>query len=363
MVNTPKYQKIILDITEKIRNGVFLPGRQIEQVSSLCEIYQLSHVTVLRALRELAETGVLLRKPGIGYFVSELQEEKAPSCVGCFVRNLWPRQLDNYTNEIFCGIQQELARRRLNIMQIPQLGDALQREELPGKEEIVRLIRQINPYVSGFIFDPRFDDDTVETILRHTGKPGVIIQRSSSLAIPCVIPEIPRTVEALFRLLLKMNYHNFLFLEFGYDVPTQNELAAVWEDERKKLPPECRCRVIHNSCLLPQEQFRECLAVESAELLKTGRTAVICCGDNTAREVVNILDSKGVHVPEDAGVVGFYGLADAMWFKPNLSTLKINTFAIGTTAAGLLADEIAGVKKFPPVVHRIKTEFVPGETI
>lgn len=363
MVNTPKYQKVIRDITEKIRNGILRPGEQIEQVSSLCETYDLSHVTVLRALREMAETGVLLRRPALGYFVAEPQAASQPVSIGCLVRNLWPSRLDTYTNEILCGIQQEFARRRINLIQIPQLGDALLRSDLPPMEEMLQLIRQINPHVDGFIFDPRFDDDCVKLILQQFGKPGVMILRATALPIHSVVPEIKNSAASLLRLLRKMDFRNFLFLEAGYGEAANIELAAVWEAERKTFSADCRSTIIRDSLLLPPEQLRKEFEYEAGKLLARGKTAVICCSDSYARDACNILTAKGVRIPEEAAVTGFYGMAESTLFKPFLATLKVNTFAIGTTAAGLLADQIAGVIKNSPQIHAITTEFIPGETI
>jgi DNA-binding GntR family transcriptional regulator len=65
------YARIVRDLTDKIRGGVLLPGEQLPSVSQLCEDYSVSRVTVLKAMGELREAGLVTTIPRWGNFVAE----------------------------------------------------------------------------------------------------------------------------------------------------------------------------------------------------------------------------------------------------------------------------------------------------
>lgn len=69
----PKYQRLKDHITNNIEEGHWPPNYMIPSENVLVQDLQVSRMTVNRALRELATEGYLVRVPGVGTFVSELQ--------------------------------------------------------------------------------------------------------------------------------------------------------------------------------------------------------------------------------------------------------------------------------------------------
>lgn len=64
------YHQLKLIIAKKIDNKEWLPGEQIPTEHELCQQYQVSRITVRQALAELEKEGRLVKKQGIGTFVS-----------------------------------------------------------------------------------------------------------------------------------------------------------------------------------------------------------------------------------------------------------------------------------------------------
>lgn len=64
------YHQLKIIIAEKIDNKEWLPGEQIPTELELCEQYKISRITVRQALAELVQEGRLVRKQGVGTFVS-----------------------------------------------------------------------------------------------------------------------------------------------------------------------------------------------------------------------------------------------------------------------------------------------------
>lgn len=69
MANEPMYKKIYEDLLNGIKEGTYPPGGRLPSEKELIDIYQVSRITVKKALEILAYRGCILRKPGKGSFV------------------------------------------------------------------------------------------------------------------------------------------------------------------------------------------------------------------------------------------------------------------------------------------------------
>nr|WP_256477444.1 histidine utilization repressor [Chromobacterium sp. S0633] len=71
----PRYLRIKEYILEGIRSRQFLPGGKIPPELELARQFQVSRMTVNKAVRDLAEAGILLRFAGDGTYVAERKAE------------------------------------------------------------------------------------------------------------------------------------------------------------------------------------------------------------------------------------------------------------------------------------------------
>jgi GntR family transcriptional regulator len=67
----PVYFQLKNEIALKISEGVWKPGECIASERELCDIYQVSRMTIRQAIGELAQEGLLLRIKGKGTFVCD----------------------------------------------------------------------------------------------------------------------------------------------------------------------------------------------------------------------------------------------------------------------------------------------------
>lgn len=70
----PMYAQLKETIISSIVRGELKPGNQLPSQRSLCERYDMSHMTVRRALAELTSEGVIYAIPGKGIYVSAHKE-------------------------------------------------------------------------------------------------------------------------------------------------------------------------------------------------------------------------------------------------------------------------------------------------
>ena len=68
--NAPLYQQIYDEIKQEIEQGVYKPKERIPAEPELAEKYEVSRITVRRAVEELCSDGYLIKQQGRGTFVS-----------------------------------------------------------------------------------------------------------------------------------------------------------------------------------------------------------------------------------------------------------------------------------------------------
>ncbi len=71
----PRYQQIKRYILDGISSRAFLPGCKIPPEMELARQFEVSRMTVNKAIRDLAEAGILLRFAGDGTYVAERKAE------------------------------------------------------------------------------------------------------------------------------------------------------------------------------------------------------------------------------------------------------------------------------------------------
>jgi GntR family transcriptional regulator len=67
----PLYQQLMNQIEEKINNGIYAPGERLQTESEMAKAYNVSIITVRKAISELIEKGLVDRKQGKGTFVTK----------------------------------------------------------------------------------------------------------------------------------------------------------------------------------------------------------------------------------------------------------------------------------------------------
>ncbi|MBF9016551.1 MULTISPECIES: LacI family DNA-binding transcriptional regulator [unclassified Oceanispirochaeta] len=87
------------------------------------------------------------------------------------------------------------------------------------------------------------------------------------------------------------------------------------------------------------------------------KTAVVCSSDIYALEVLKHLKNKGIHIPEDVGVMGFDNLDILTYVEPALATIHYPVKEMGMTAVELLLDRISNPEQ------AVQNIFVPAEIL
>ena len=84
-ISTPLYEQLKVALKEDIRNKIYKPGDRMPSEIELEKQYSVSRITVRRAIKELCEENILIRKQGKGTFVLDKDNyRRIDSTVGGF---------------------------------------------------------------------------------------------------------------------------------------------------------------------------------------------------------------------------------------------------------------------------------------
>lgn len=72
----PKYQQIKDNLRNKILSGHYKKGDRFFTEAELIQTFQVSSITIIRALKELEKEGYITRKQGVGTFISRTRKRK-----------------------------------------------------------------------------------------------------------------------------------------------------------------------------------------------------------------------------------------------------------------------------------------------
>ncbi|MGC9259736.1 MAG: GntR family transcriptional regulator [Phycisphaerae bacterium] len=99
----PKYRMVYDTLLQSIRRGDYPPGHKLPAETELMAQFNVSRITVIRALRDLQNAGVVRRRHGSGSYV---EESRPPNLLR--VGLLFPRLLE--PDSIFTVVHQTLTR-------------------------------------------------------------------------------------------------------------------------------------------------------------------------------------------------------------------------------------------------------------
>lgn len=70
-----KYEEIASDLRAAIRRGEYSPGQQLAFEKDMCTQYNVSRITIKRAVDELVKEGLVVKRRGSGTFVKALKDD------------------------------------------------------------------------------------------------------------------------------------------------------------------------------------------------------------------------------------------------------------------------------------------------
>lgn len=336
-------------IEREISEGVYKPGDRLPSEQELCDSYQVSHITVRRALTELKELGLIYRHGGLGSFVARTKRiQRLLLCIVGYEEASW-RQFGAAFSSFIGGVG-HLAwehEARLSIIHLrsgPDLASSLEsivrdrdydgivfKPERSIPKSIIKLLEESAfPYVVARRNDPEHPANCVishDEVLAQEATRHLLGLGKKRVGVILGMPEISIFRSRLSGFHLAMNEAGLTIEK--HHIAIGNEFQ---ENEGYRLMKS----------LFAKEPFPDAV-FSTAGLLTVG--------------AYRYAAEHGIRIPEDVAIVGWDDMDLSELLSPRLSAVVTPHYEIGRASAKLLLELMQGVQR-PPV-----TVFVEGRLV
>ena len=351
-----KCAKLVEDLKQQIMSGEIKPGDKISSENVLAREYDISRQTVRKAIDILRNEGFLYAEHGRGTFCCDTVKQGESSGNVAVVMTF----LSNYIfPNILEGIDETLEEEGYSIL--------LKSTHNYRKYEAKCLEELVKKNIDGLIIEPSktqiaYKNRGVFSMLDRYNIPYVFMQGvyHGMEDVPYVILDDEKGGYQITKHLIELGHTRIagifkaddrqgLLRHNGY-VRALKE-AGIWYD-----PSLIIWYHTEDARTLPREVIAELVEREEID-------AIVCYNDMTAMTVINVLEEKGLSVPNDVSVTGFDDSDFASNFKVPLTTMRHPQRGLGETAAELLVKLMKGEKPEDSKLHIVmESELIVRES-
>lgn len=344
-----KKDRIYLLLKQKILRGELAPKTRLPNELDFCRELQVAKVTLRSALARLESEGLVERLRGKGTFVCG---ESADKLIQIIVRQNFGIQFPHHyiipgitaaANEFGYAVDICFAEYLLD------LGTAKAADYLKRKNICGTLLLE-----SDFLgHEPEIE------IFHRLGLPVLLVHARMndhiSTGFSSLVPDVRRSWRDGLKHLSESGYENVRLLMHPEDFRSWSlsEYPALF----RKLNLNTEGTLCHTANLDP-ESIRS--AVKTMRHENPDMQAVYCYSDFYAMQVMKVLASMKLRVPDDIAVMGYCGYPGDVMHDPPLSTVDLGYMNIGRMSVELLPQcpESKAVRYFSPyqVIGRRSTE-------
>ncbi|WP_430781104.1 GntR family transcriptional regulator [Actinoplanes sp. G11-F43] len=185
MSRVPAYRRIALDLTDKIRTGLYRPGEALPPQRELSAQYGVTLMTLRQALASLRDDGLIVQQAGRGTFVAPVQAAYRVDTLRSFVEDLREQGHDVITDVVSLAVRQAPAEVRATLS-TEERALRLERVRLLGGRPMIHQTSWIRqPYAT----DVRGEDFRRISLYTALAETGVTIVRASERIVPGLLTE------------------------------------------------------------------------------------------------------------------------------------------------------------------------------
>ena len=354
----PLYKQIYEDIINQIRSGKLKVGDKLETQHELVKIYDVSLITVKKALSDLISEGILFARVGKGSFVARLPskiDHKKHLTVAYILKDL-----DNpYYQNIVSSIESNLSNNDCNMM----LYSSDNRRD--REEQKIRYF--IDMGVSGLILGSMSHIPFTSALINELQEkqfPFVMVSYTDDPSICFIGTNQEKGGFIATEHLIKTGYNDIGFVngEEGNLVGEARKMGYVKALTKYNLPvnEDCLYRIKIKG---KRDDFKSGydVGVEFCNRSERPR-AMFIYNDLSALGFIDALAEFGLKVPEDVAIIGFDNIAIGRSSANHLTSVHQPTDKIGKLAVENLLKMIHGEIPDAPLNRSLNPELVVRES-
>jgi GntR family transcriptional regulator, arabinose operon transcriptional repressor len=334
-----KYRQVFEAIEERILSRRYQPGQKLPSEAALVEEFGTSRITVVRALRELQQRGMVQRRAGSGTYVTDGVATNASLLFGLLIPNL-------SETEIFGPICQGMAEYCQLHKHALLWGDTTPAPEAKEAQTLELCRQYIAKKVAGVFFAPlewtpqndRINQAVISS-LEHAGIPIVLLDR-------CFLPYPQRSRYDLVAIdhrhagylvtehLLKLGCQRIAFVAYAHSASTVEARISGYREALfvagAPFEPSLVQRLVSDH------------TAELGRIVDTFKPeAIVCANDRTAGQVMHSLIELNYQIPRDVRIVAIDDVQYANLLPVPLTTVHQPCREIGVAAVAAMLDRIA----------------------
>lgn len=345
---TTKYEKVKEQIRRVISSGQYQSGDQLPTESTLMDKYGVSRYTIRRAMGELENEHYIYRIQGGGMFVEDWQAQRQQQPVNQKVVGVITTHLADYIfPSIISGIDRSLSQQGYSIL----LGNT--HNDHP--QERISLQRMLDSNVDGLIIEPTQsarpnpNRDLYDQIAKSHIPALFINAHYDNSSLPFIDVDDRQTEHDLVSQLFDKGHQRILGIFKIDDMQGVDRLQGYMDAYME-----------HPSMMLMSDvimyQSSDDIAhifAKIAQYLKASDrpTAIACYNDQLAIQVMDVVRSIGLKIPEDVSVVGFDDYQLSAYVLPGLTTVAHPKNQMGMDAGNMILKLIKGEEVEPIIYH------------
>jgi DNA-binding LacI/PurR family transcriptional regulator len=289
--STPKYQSIADSLARRIAAGEFAQGEALPGEKRLAQEMSANHLTVRRALRLLADRGLVHTVPSRGTYVGAAPEAGGSAGTGGALVGILFSDAELYFLRIISELEALMAGRGL----VPVIG--LTRGSRVREAEILRDFERLG--VVGILAAPVAGSASV---YRELTVPAVFFDSNlEGVPVPSVITNDFQGSRDAVEHLVTLGHRRIAHIGGGREAASDERLRGYIDAMGKagiKIPDGYHVR---------REYSREWghLATERLFRLPAPPTALFCGNDVVAAGALRYLNESGLRCPDDVSVIGY----------------------------------------------------------
>lgn len=333
--HVPLYDQVKKIIYNKIMDGYWAEGQLIPSERELGQMLGVSRITVIRAFKELTDEGFLKREKGKGTFVTGLNAAGVSGKRIGVVIHQAEFFADSFFSDIVAGIQDIAAKLGFELALLPYADNLSE-----VKEGFFCIQNALQKKLSGIIITvEEINEDELARLSEHKIPFVVINKELQSLDGDQLPIDWAKGTYELAKHLVKRGHRNLGYLgglwgKYRSDSAKYSGFHQALAEAGLKL----------NTDWLVEWEYQRHEGISKALdklLLGDPRpTAILCCDDHLAAQLIKRCYQRGLKVPADVAIAGVGDLQIANNVYPGITTLHVDRYKLGQDAVLMIKSRL-----------------------
>lgn len=327
MDNELKYKIVKQAILNQIETGQLQPGDKLPSEEIYVEQFNVSGITIRKALTELASEGIIIRIKRKGSFVNNPKVVENSSHLIALILSAEDSYDVSYM-KIIKGAQKMAAEYNYSLI-VEWSNENLAVEQASIQKMLAR-------NVDGFLIYPFDPIKSIENykLIEKENIPYVLVDRYN-VDHPCYFAGCNNRDGAILatRELLRLKHTKIKFASYHFFLNSEQERFDGYCSAMRQAGIPVTDANLLNS--INYDSLAE-------SILRQDTSAIFCCNDKLAIKIMKNLLDRGIRIPQDVSIMGFDDWDSSHDMSIQLSTVKQVFEEIGSHAAILLVNAIQG---------------------